>query len=311
MSRLETLVRIKHAVMSMPDDTALVEATRGMIQACDGALGQAEYHRLGQSLSESRQHYTHIHDIIQKARALRHRALDELDFKIIMLEDEYIKRDEKSFSVSRHHQEGLDKTRVLMPDSSIESLVRARMGKLVSWQYPGLELRPGDGTWTKRLVACEPLYLADIDVRLMDPAVAQFNSAYQKKLRLYESSPGNVGALPLGQFGFVFSWGYFNFLPFALIRDYLRDVLRLLRPGGTFMFSYNNSELFPEAAHRVETSYMTHAPKRLLLFTARALGYDVTGEFDFAPDISWLELTRPGELTSCKSHPVLGQIIKE
>jgi hypothetical protein len=41
---------------------------------------------------------------------------------------------------------------------------------------------------------------------------------------------------------------------------------------------------------------------------AESLGFDVIQCFDFVPSTSWIELRKPGVLTTVKAHQALGEI---
>ena len=73
------------------------------------------------------------------------------------------------------------------------------------------------------------------------------------------------------------------------------------------MFSYNNGERY-SCAKFVEEGYMSYMPKNLLVSLAANLGFNITATFDEEDTISWIEITKPGELKTIKAHQVLGEI---
>jgi SAM-dependent methyltransferase len=46
----------------------------------------------------------------------------------------------------------------------------------------------------------------------------------------------------MAQFGIVLCWDNFNHLSLDKIEKYIREVWKLLRPGGCFIFNYNNCD---------------------------------------------------------------------
>ena len=84
------------------------------------------------------------------------------------------------------------------------------------WKYPTLEIGCRDGEWTQYLVAADPLYLLDFHQEFLDSTLSRFSPEYQRRLRPYRLINHNLKVLPAGQFGFIFSWGYFNYVDEAI-----------------------------------------------------------------------------------------------
>lgn len=308
--KLSTLVQIKN-FLTEHDDSALLNDMGNLLSQCEHYLGEAEYNRFCDVFVHLKDDYRQIGTIVEQARLRRQEALEKVEFQIDVIGRDYIERDTKNYGDEAHKKtiEFIRHYHRFGMDQEVESVVNARIGRLVSWQYPGLEIGPGDGESTKKLVACDPLYLVDVHQEFLDSTMGQFNEAYRRRLRPYLVKDTDLSILPQNQFGFVLAWNVFNYMPLTMIERYLASVYGVLRPGGTVMFSYNNGERFVRSAQWVENGHMTYAPKSLLLAAAKDLGYTVSGDFDFWPEISWLELTRPGKLATVKAHPVLGQIV--
>lgn len=194
-------------------------------------------------------------------------------------------------------------------DKTKEKII-AVISQYADWQYPGLEIGPGDGQWTDCLVACEPLYLVDIHKEFLESTTKKFNERYQSKLRTYVTKETNLNMLPQNQFGFVFSWNVFNFLTSDLVDQYLSEIYKVLRPGGVCMFSYNNAER-PACAANVEIGFMSYLPKTLLLQLATRNNFELIKVVDLEETISWIELRKPGELSTIKAQPTMGAICEK
>ncbi len=196
----------------------------------------------------------------------------------------------------------------------IEATLIGRIQQYANWHYPGMHLGPRDGELTPHMVACDPLYLVDVYHEFLASASSQFNDLYKARLRTYcignmTNEKGFVD-LPQNQFGFILCWSMFNYLPFDEIRKYLTDAFNVLRPGGTFLFSYNNGDTV-NGAKNAEWGGMSFVPKRMLVPLCESMGYKVIESFTFESgiqDISWLEIKKPGELVTCKAHQVLGMV---
>ena len=219
-------------------------------------------------------------------------------------------------------------------DTAVNDLVEITIGKYVDWNYPGLRLGcrhvgqkeidilTQDNQWFKDyeyskaysncLVACDPLYFCDIDKNLINSTTDHFNSIYQQRIRLYPLC--DLGKLPIGQFGFIFSWMFLNYVDKQTLEIYLKQIYNLLRPGGVIMFSYNNVDL-AESTKTAELGVMSAISKEQLIKYTEKLGFscinsrDVSNSDKIVQKISWLELRKSGTLTTIKRSQVLGKII--
>lgn len=218
-------------------------------------------------------------------------------------------------------------------DENTNQLVIDKMQKYADWSFPGLrfgcryagqsqielinEVRQYDyhlsSHFSNYMVANDPLYFCDVDESLITNVTEQFNSIYSNRIRKYVISDNNLTELPKNQFGFIFSWWFFNFVDIVTMEQYLTDIFNLLRPGGTLMFSYNNSDL-PESAKLVDMKLMTHTPYRHISKLCQKLGFEITSCHDepnsdsLVQYISWVEIKKPGNLQTVKLKQVLGQI---
>ena len=188
-----------------------------------------------------------------------------------------------------------------------EQLIKQRIFLHTNWRYPALEIGCRDGDWTQFMVAGDPLYIIDRHQEFLDSTVNQFTPEYQRRIRPYQLVNHNLSKLPQEQFGFVFSWGYFNFVSMDTMKQYLRQIFNLLRPGGIFMFSYNDGDT-PAGAGMAEGFSQTYMPKSLLSVLAESLGFEIHQSFHPETNISWIELKRPGTLQTIKAHQVMGEI---
>lgn len=203
--------------------------------------------------------------------------------------------------------EGVRTHRILYVPKHAEPILMSKIGASVDWRYATLEIGCRDGEFTQHLVAGDPLYVTDVHQDFLDSTVAKFSEEYQRRIRPYLIKDQDFSQLPQEQFGFVFSWNHFNYLGIDTIKHYLQQIYKLLKPGGIVMFSYNNGDL-PAAAEYAEKYYMTYMPKSLLIPMCEMLGFDVIGTHDFEPALSWIEIKKPGKLTTVKAHQVLGTI---
>lgn len=182
----------------------------------------------------------------------------------------------------------------------------------VDWKVPGMILRPGLEKWIEHLVPLDPLYVVDTDQELLDPAVKQFTIEYQQRLRQYvikdTERTSILGALPDNQFGFVFAYNYFNYKPMEVFKRYLKEIFDKLRPGGIFMFTYNDGD-WAHGAGLAERNFMCYTPGRMIENEAMLLGFEVVYKHHGLGDINWLEIKKPGDIQSLRGGQSLAKVL--
>jgi len=202
------------------------------------------------------------------------------------------------------------KVRVLDILPTLQEEILNRIQINTSWKYPALEIGCRDGEWTQHLIAADPLYITDHYRDFLESAVKDFPEEYQRRVRPYLTRDADLSALPQGQMGFVFCWNFLNYRSLDTVKEYLKSVKEVLRPGGVFMFSYNNGDMH-ECAGYAEGFWMSYIPKSFLVPMCESLGFEVVYTREARGEgtaISWIELKKHGELDTVKAHQVLGEI---
>lgn len=203
-------------------------------------------------------------------------------------------------------------TRSIVYDDETNFNIVSKIREYTNPIFPSLEIGPGDGYWTKHMVAADPLYLVDINKEFLDSAVSQFNDVYQRRIRTYQLNtdgigPADLSILPKNQFGFVLAISVFDFMTLDFITEYVNQVFNVLRPGGTFMFTYNNCADF-KSARLVETGFKGWATEKEMISICRDAGFDIANSYNKIDNVHWLEIKKPGSLTTVKTHQALGEI---
>ena len=199
-------------------------------------------------------------------------------------------------------------TRSIKADESFNNTLAQRINLYSNWQYPALEIGCRDGEWTKLLVASDPLYIADVFPEFLSSAVQQFPPLYQGRVRKYLIHDFyKISNLPKNQFGLIFSYNFFNYLSVDSIKQFLIQAMEWLRPGGIFIFTYNNADL-PAAAAYAENYFMTYVPESILIPLAESIGFETVFVYNCEPAYSIIELRKPGQLQSIKGGQTIGEI---
>lgn len=174
--------------------------------------------------------------------------------------------------------------------------------------------------FTDHLVVGDPLYVCDFKEQFINDSIEDFNPVYQGRIGKYiVKDHTEFSLLPQGQFSFVAVWNMFNFIPMDKVLDYVRELYKLLTPGGTIMFSYNNGDDYKSAVLS-EGNMMSFIPQRQLKIELEKLGLTVNRTYTLPNDlsegswvtmVSWIEASKPGRLHSAKAHQAMGKILVE
>ena len=200
----------------------------------------------------------------------------------------------------------------LKPDT--EQLLLNRLNACTNWQYPGMVIRPAHSPGLDHLVAFDPLYLVDTHEDLFSPVKKLFTTEYQRRLRYYvieeDSTQPIFWNLPHTQFGLVYAFRYFEFKPWEILQQYIDEVFDLLRPGGSFLFSFNDCDQW-RAVGSVENFFCYYTPGRLVRARAQERGYEIVDIHSDASGTAWIDLRRPGTLNSIRGGQALASIFKK
>lgn len=197
-------------------------------------------------------------------------------------------------------------------DNTSDIALSFRLKNLTAWNYSGMIIGPGAETFIEDMVSLDPLYVVDTHQELIDPSVRRFDPGYQRRLRQYVVNDRGHGPilndLPNDQFSVIFAYNYFNYRPIEIIRRYIQEIATKLRPGGSFIMTYNNCDQEHGVA-LAEQHCMCYTPGRLVCDAAEAAGIDLVSKHDGPGDVSWIEFVRPGKLESLRGGQSLAKII--
>lgn len=202
--------------------------------------------------------------------------------------------------------------RRLRIDEESNLILRSHLRNCADWRVPGMIIRPGKETFIEDLVPLDPLYLVDHSQELMDHSMGQFTPEYQRRLRPYPvndyAEPHSLRLLPDGQFGLIFAYNYFNYKPLEIIQRYLDQMYLKLRLGGRLIMTYNDCDLEHGVA-LAEQNFMCYTPGSEIIKYAESVGYKLLYRYTGEGDLCWIELQKPGEITSLRGGQTLAKII--
>jgi hypothetical protein len=198
--------------------------------------------------------------------------------------------------------------------SQTEDFVLSRIRRRDTWKYPAAIIRPGKEAWIDHMVAFDPLYVVDHHNDLFDPARSRFTHVYNSRVRwicVVEKDDHEIlQALPNDQMGFVMAWNFFHYKPFEVIKQYLTEVFKKLRPGGVFAFSINDGDLAGGVAN-AERMFMCYTPGSMIMSISQRIGFAVELRHELDRAVTWIELQRPGEKPSLRAGQALAKVINK
>jgi len=178
------------------------------------------------------------------------------------------------------------------------------IGYYSDWRWAGIELNPSDGKLTRSLLACDPLYVYSGNVIDTDVVKNRFNDFFAEKRLIFA---GTFSHLPQQQLGLAVSINSYEFWPLDPIKQEMQQVFHLLRPGGYYIFTYNDCEKMP-GLDFCTNDFRAYNTKTLMTNIAYGLGFDIVKEGTYRESHSWMVVKKPGELTSQKLTAPLVEI---
>ena len=249
---------------------------------------------------------TRSYDLLKQHNTRYQDLLKHLEQKIEQESAKFF-TDNYTLELKYSSPENIRNVRVMKLSDDVRAEIQQRIQLYTDWRYPVMEIGCRDGEWTQYLVAGDPLYIVDHHQEFIDSATAQFSDQYRNRVRVYLTGEHDLSALPENQMGFVFCWNFLNYSSLDTVKEYLKEVKRTLRPGGVFLFSYNDGDR-PGCAGMAENFFMSYIPRRMLIPLCESLGFEIVCDHARERTISWIEVRKPGTLTTNKAHQVMGEI---
>lgn len=304
--KLSELTRIKELV----DQLDPSEKIEQLINELDGIISTANYEITAEYISVLREQ----RDQTQKTLLNFVSTLQNLKSSMVQRlcdgDQNYKVDDETRWNDFKNDPSFTIMRRRITVDPISEILLKERLLNKVSWQHPGLIFRPIHAMHLDRLVAADPMYWVDTDQDLIDEASKLFTEEYNRRLCKYvlpDYDKVDLSRLPTAQFGFVYAVEFFNYKSMTVIEQYLKQIFDLLKPGGCFVFTYTDCDTHAGSL-RFERYGSCYTSQRLLTKMINDIGFQIDYTYSDAGGFSWIEISKPGTLTSIKAGQVLAKI---
>jgi hypothetical protein len=193
-----------------------------------------------------------------------------------------------------------------------DNIIRARIKNFSNHLHPGMIIRPGLETFIGDMVSFDPLYLVDQSEELLFPSMIGFPEQYRRRLRPYVIDRNETGLilskLPDNQFGMCLAYNFFNFTPIQVIEKYLVEIFSKLKSGGRLMMTFNDCDN-EKAVRLAESYYACYTPGRLVKEIAQRIGYEIYFTWNDNMPSTWVELQKPGTLTTLRGGQALAKVL--
>jgi len=259
------------------------------------------------------QEYNLIQNTINQYDSTVTHTINNIKSQILLAQPEYLSNSFKLFDEQmRPHdvpKHVLDRTLGLSVDQISE--LTTRIATRADWHHPGMIIRPGRESWIENMVALDPLYVVDECEELLEPIDKRFNPQYVSRLRkivIDNSRSSNIlEAIPDAQIAFCLIYNYFNFRPMEVITQFLREIFNKLKPGGVVAMTVNDCDR-PGGVALTERNFACYTPLSMIVNVANSMGYQVVHSIELSSATTWLELAKPGTLTSLRGGQSLAKI---
>lgn len=311
MKKLTELVRIREQLESVYNTGPIADLVDNLKIQISAVGTETSLEESGKLVLELNEDLNRIHGDLEFCQNRFKLTIDKIN-RDISQEAQKFYTDNYNLEI-RVESEAVDRirtVRVMDLSDQVRQSIIDRIQFHTTWKYPALEIGCRDGEYTRHMVAADPLYITDQYRDFLTSSVENFTPEYQQRVRKYLIRDTNFSDLPQEQFAFVFCWNFLNYRSLDTIKEYLKAVRDLLRPGGVFMFSYNNGDRHEQAGY-AEGFWMSYMPKSMLIPMCESLGFEIVHAKDVRGEgtaVSWLEIRKPGELKTVKAHQALGEI---
>lgn len=203
----------------------------------------------------------------------------------------------------------------LLYNEESKALLINAITSAINARYAVCQIQPGYGEITKQIVAGTPMYIVETEDFPSAIRNDMFNELMKRRINWYwmkEQDNDPLHKLPQGQIGCVVAIDFFNFLTIRTIKKFLCSIYKIMRSGGIAIFTYNNCD-YPKGIDKVDEMYYCYTTEEEMTGVCKEVGFEIIksvtrGYDELDNGISWLEVKKPGELSSIRAAQGLATI---
>ena len=168
--------------------------------------------------------------------------------------------------------------------------------------YNSLEIGPGTGMFSKEFRAWRLNFFIDVLLDIEHKIRRRFNPGNQKHLRFYTTNRTACDEIPHESCNFVFSWDTFVFFTQDHIKQYLKDIKRVLIDGGYVFMQYADCH-YDIDLNLAKRGYWNYNTKTAMTKIIKDEGYEIVEMNMFRPGANYAIFRKPG-----KQNPVVYKV---
>jgi len=167
-----------------------------------------------------------------------------------------------------------------------------------------LEIGAGYGKFTLLLRGWRLIFFNELLEKCKDRIFSLFTKPHQRLLRFYTTDRTACPDIPDNSCNFVFSWDTFPFFTQEHIAEYLRDIHRVILPGGYGFIHYADCD-FDADLNEAKRGYWNYNTKSSMKKLLQDAGYEVIDMDQFRPRANYAIFKKPGN-----ANPVVYKVVE-
>lgn len=165
-----------------------------------------------------------------------------------------------------------------------------------------LEIGPGYGRFIECLLSWRLIYLLDILPHVFVKIKKKVKPSHYPLLRFYTTDRTECRDIPSNSCNFVFSWDTFTFFTQEHIYQYLKDILRIMIPGGYGFIHYADCN-YDEDLNESKRGFWNFNTKERMAQMIKDAGFTTIEASQFRPKANYIIFQKPGN-----QNPVLYKV---
>ena len=188
-------------------------------------------------------------------------------------------------------------------DPALQKFVQTKIFQFAKTNlYNSLEIGPGNGMFSMDFRSWRLNFFVDVLGDRGKVIRKMFNPRHHKYLQFYTTTHTDCSSVPTASCNFVFSWDTFVFFTQKHIQQYLRDIKRVLIPGGYCFIQYADCH-FDLDLDLAKRGYWNYNTKTAMTKMIEDEGYEVVEMNQFRPGANYAIFKNPG-----KQNPVVYKV---
>lgn len=181
------------------------------------------------------------------------------------------------------------------------SLVDTLITPYISADATVLEIAPGHGRWTEFLAAAKHVTLVDISPSCLEFCRKRFDD--NANIDYFLGTGFTLPRYMNGVIDFVWSYDSFVHMDRDVILGYLKEINRVLKPGGRTILHHGNIETLEDHVQSEHQGWRSGMNEQLMRDLARDAGLTVVSQFTYWDEAKMIGVPRFGDKITHLAKP--------